>query len=215
MKKAIVLLIMVFVGQSIFSYSEKAVNDLKEFKRLVGKKPEDRDLSGVRWPGFKPTGNFSNVNFTGAFLKNGNFYNALLFNTNFTDAKLDNSNFGGAKLDNANFTNALLFKTDYYDASLKNAKFNGADLTQANFKHADLTNADFTDADLSGAILSGAFNVKDANFKGADVSGVHAMGETYVIDLSRPNSGHSRFIITKKWLREKGAINVYLANCRD
>ncbi|MCC5642571.1 pentapeptide repeat-containing protein [Nostoc sp. CHAB 5824] len=118
----------------------------------------------------------TNVNFTGATLKNTDLREANLTRTCFSEVK---------KLDFARLDNTILTNTDvlkllvtgngreksYIGANFKGANLNGVNLTQANLKNADISQATFQQACLEWANLTLAQAV-GTNFTNAHMTGV-------------------------------------------
>lgn len=104
----------------------------------------------------------SNVDLSGARLRDGSFFRANLSGTNlsnisafkakFVNAKMREAKLDGAKLTEADFTKADLTKASFQGADLRRARFYKAVLREADFSNALLRGADFTRADLTGAI---------------------------------------------------------------
>jgi uncharacterized protein YjbI with pentapeptide repeats len=104
----------------------------------------------------------SQVDLSGARLRDGSFFRADLtgsnltkisaFKVKFVNAKMQGAILDGAKLSEADFTKADLTKASLRDADLRRARFFKAVLREADFSNARLRGADFTRADLTGAI---------------------------------------------------------------
>ncbi len=118
---------------------------------------------------------FSNLDFSGANLRDADLRLTILSGSNFGRAKLIGTNFRGADLRGANLR----------EADLSGANLSGADLRGANLSQTDLVVADLRRVNLSGADLSGA-DLSGADFTGADLSGS---------DLSEANLHDTKLIV--------------------
>jgi len=131
---------------------------------------------------------FSNIDFSGANLRDADLRLTILSGSNFGRAKLIGTNFRGADLSGANLR----------EADLSGANLSGADLRGANLSQTDLIVADLRRVNLSGADLSSS-DLSGADFTGADLSGS---------DLSEANLRDTKLIVAD--LRRANLTNVKL-----
>lgn len=73
--------------------------------------------------------------------------------------------FQDSDLSKVNFENATLYGTDFSRAQLNDTNMKNADLEKANLQEATLTDVDFYGANLSGTDITGAKDMKRANFE--------------------------------------------------
>jgi hypothetical protein len=86
---------------------------------------------------------------------------------------------------------------------LSGANFSGVDLSKADLSKANLSGADLSKANLSGTILPLGDQLKNTNFKGADMSNTF-----YLKSISRGLRGYStsKEKVDKIWLKNQGAL---------
>ena len=139
----------------------------------------------------------SDVDFTGAILRNTNFRNANLIRTRFYEVKkLDLATVDNTILTNLAVLNLLIScngrKKSYLSTNLKGANLIGADLKEANLKNANITEASFQGACLEWANLTLAEAI-GTNFTSAQMTG--ACVEAWNIESSTQlNNIDCRFI---------------------
>ncbi len=117
---------------------------------------------GVNWRRCYQDGrDLSNVDLTGAELRDATFQRSTLnetifdevdaYRAKFISADIIGASFRGARLTEADFTRSDLTGTDFTDADLRNARLINTTLVEVNFTGARLGSADLRNADLSGA----------------------------------------------------------------
>lgn len=117
-------------------------NDLND--RLAGKDYTNALLQGAQMDQV----NFSNSNFTGAYLKLINLSNANLAGVNFTNAVLEGANLSGADLTGANMTGTDLSNFD----GLHHTKMSGAVVTNVIWSNTTCPNG-LNSNDLGGTCV--------------------------------------------------------------
>lgn len=130
---------------------------------------------------------FTEASFEDAQISMSILQKAILINTNltnvkadmsvFSDAKASGVCFAGARLEKCLFKRTVLDGADFSGAALPSTMLHGAQGTKVSFKGADLTkarmagNAQFPGADFTGVVMeNGCF--LDSNLEGADFTGV-------------------------------------------
>lgn len=123
---------------------------------------------------------FSEVDFSRAYLHDANLLAAKLTKANLEEADLCGANLSHADLTKADLTRAKLIKVNLNQATLKWADLSGASLEEADVSSARLFGANMSSASLKNARLNGAslgavdFTMADltgANFGGATIAG--------------------------------------------
>ncbi|MEY3867281.1 MAG: hypothetical protein RLZZ338_1172 [Cyanobacteriota bacterium] len=125
---------------------------------------------------------FSNLDFSGANLRDADLRLTILSGSNFARAKLIGTNFRGADLRGANLSEADLSGANLSGADLRGANLSQTDLIVADLRRVNLSGADFTGADLSGADFTGA-DLSGANLSEANLRDTKLI----VADLRRAN----------------------------
>jgi uncharacterized protein YjbI with pentapeptide repeats len=95
-----------------------------------------------------------------------------VYKHDFEGQDLSGRDFSRQNLDDANFEDTILKNTKFERASLKNCNFQGAKLEYTVLSYADMTGSDFRKAIFQFP------SIYQANFNGADLSGVNVNGST-------------------------------------
>jgi hypothetical protein len=152
---------------------------------------------------------------------------------NLQESNLSHSNLSGLNLKQANLERATLAKVNLNKANLEGATLNSANLNQADFSNADLqavilANASGQRINFSGANLGNAslnfFNVRNsiedirltpktgANFTGANLSGVQAMGANLDHSIMDASAYHQLYSLSEHAMLPPSLNHIQL-NC--
>lgn len=138
------------------------------------------DLALVR--SGKNSGNWQNLDLSGADLHGLIFKFATMTGTNFSGARLLDADMGGASLKGANFSKAQLSVVGDDGSISRKANLSGVgSLYGANFTEATLAGVDLSQASLQGA------NFTEANLQGANLLGARVQG-TYFYKANLENA---------------------------
>lgn len=92
---------------------------------------------------------YSNIDFTGANLKNVNFNEAKLTDVIFTGAILQGASFKNASINKVNFDSANLSDANFYQASLSYVTASETNFTAVNFSKAKIADSEFENSEFS------------------------------------------------------------------
>ncbi len=126
--------------------------------KLVESKLIRSDLSGA---------NLSEADLSTADLTDADLGSTVLSGTNLSGASLLRTKLNYAKLQGAELNRAI-----FKDAELAGANLRTANLVEAILDGADLRSASFENANLAGASMAGVRNWRNADFRGAILTGV-------------------------------------------
>ncbi len=143
-------------GQLLLTLSKMNIAD-SSFEKIIFKTPfSNVDLSGA---------NLRNANLQEIDFREANLSEADLRNVNLQKAEMVESNLWGANLRNANLSGASLKKANLKWADLKGSQLEGTNLDGADLSYAKLSTADLSEVKLQYATLNGA-SLNEVNLEG-------------------------------------------------